>query len=82
MTRTSLLSGLGAVFKIYLNVYLVGLVSGLNLGQTQYRPFVDVNYIEFSPDVASLMRLNRIDRFQSRGQQFCKLLGVKDSFNL
>ena len=28
-------------------------------------------------DVASLMRLNSIDRFQSRGQQLCKLLGVK-----
>ena len=79
-------SGLRTVFKIYLNVYLVGLVSGLNMGQTLllncnmdlfcrcllYRIFVN--------DVTSLMRL--IDRFQSRGQQFCKLLGVKESFNL
>ena len=23
-----------------------------------------------------------IDRFQSRGQQFCKLLGIKESFNM
>ena len=26
-------------------------------------------------------RVKLIDRFQSRGQQLCKLLGIKESFN-
>ena len=59
------------------------MVSGLNLGQTLLLNYnIDLFgrcllYRIFVNDVASLMRLNSIDRFQSRGQQLCKLLGVK-----
>ena len=28
------------------------------------------------------LRKQVIDRFQSRGQQLCKLLGIKESFNM